>query len=869
MTPEEAHDLLRRSLPADGASDATRAVDYSSTLPAVEVLWNQLGKNRDVIKLITDIMSSRRPMDASEEHFRAFERILRREYREFARKENFPGEADALSELTSIFERMSQIRVAPHLVRKSICAVAGGFSSGKSSLLNRLISADTDLLPTNITPTTSIPTYISYFDDKEFTINVFNHNGGSTIVGPQSLQEMTHGFGQIDRSTEGIPLKPVVDRVSIRTPELKRWSRVAFVDTPGYNTSPGGNSDVPQDEQVAMREVLAARFLIWVLDCGNGTLKEEDIGFVRQFAERRSLSPVYGHNILDRQLAKPPTYFVINKADKQPTDREAILREVTEAAVENRLPWFGVGLYSARDDDWYKYSGGTFYEFLEMIHGETVNVELDSEVKLVFDEYTEYHEREVKRLNTVRGLWNRLDLARDAEDGDGTESRLDRDLMEHANDIERDLDFHNQAAADARSLGERFVLCTQAFMSCFELPNSTGVGEGLSVRESDTDTRAPMHDFGDGNGVVRAHRHAHGGGWIADTARVMDSAYVGRYAKVFGSVEVSGNVRITGLAQVYGDAEIHGDAQVYGTAQVGESAQVRDNAKVFGNAKISGKALVEDHARVSGDAQVLGGTKVYGGAEVSEEAVVSGDAQVSGDARVSGKSRVTDSAWVRDNAKLSGVARVSGGALVEDHARVSGNAQVIGDAEVYGGAEVSEEAVVSGDVRVGGDARVSGRACVEDSAWVRGHADVSENAKVSGKAQVNDNAGVSGEARVYGNAEVCGNVEVSDKARVFGKARVGGAALVRDEVRVYGNATVFGNVLVYGNAQVGENAKVHGNAQVYGNAQVGENAKVHGNAQVYGEARVYGEAEVYDNAQVRENARVYDNNSLQRNQRRS
>lgn len=41
-------------------------------------------------------------------------------------------------------------------------------------------------------------------------------------------------------------------------------------------------------------------------------------------------------------------------------------------------------------------------------------------------------------------------------------------------------------------------------------------------------------DFGDGNGPVPAHKHENGGGWVANTATVQASAYIGRDARVYG-----------------------------------------------------------------------------------------------------------------------------------------------------------------------------------------------------------------------------------------------------------------------------------------------------------------------------------------------
>ena len=57
-------------------------------------------------------------------------------------------------------------------------------------------------------------------------------------------------------------------------------------------------------------------------------------------------------------------------------------------------------------------------------------------------------------------------------------------------------------------------------------------------------------DFRDGNGSVPAHRHTNPdgtvGGWVAETAKVENTAW------------------ISGDTQVYGNALVYGDAQVYG-----------------------------------------------------------------------------------------------------------------------------------------------------------------------------------------------------------------------------------------------------------------------------------------------------------------
>lgn len=59
-------------------------------------------------------------------------------------------------------------------------------------------------------------------------------------------------------------------------------------------------------------------------------------------------------------------------------------------------------------------------------------------------------------------------------------------------------------------------------------------------------------DFQDGNGPVPAHRHPNGGGWVADTARVEETAYVGPRAQVYGSALVEGGVQLLSDTRISG-----------------------------------------------------------------------------------------------------------------------------------------------------------------------------------------------------------------------------------------------------------------------------------------------------------------------------
>jgi len=143
-----------------------------------------------------------------------------------------------------------------------------------------------------------------------------------------------------------------------------------------------------------------------------------------------------------------------------------------------------------------------------------------------------------------------------------------------------------------------------------------------------------MHDFDDGNGPVPAHRHPNGGGWVADTATVAKTAFVGPDAAVFQFAQVHDFAVVTDTCWVLGSARISDHARIAGDAEVNGNAQVADDAQV------TGSAFVTDDARVVGNSQVGGASKcleqctISGGAKVFGEAVISGDVVFTGDNRV-------------------------------------------------------------------------------------------------------------------------------------------------------------------------------------------------------------------------------------------
>ena len=102
------------------------------------------------------------------------------------------------------YSRFKDFILYDKLIGKSVVALGGGFSSGKSSFLNSLLGED--ILPADLDPSTSVPTYIiSGEEEGAVGINVFDAKVSLYI---DDLKYIAHGFGKID-DEDGNKTEPV------------------------------------------------------------------------------------------------------------------------------------------------------------------------------------------------------------------------------------------------------------------------------------------------------------------------------------------------------------------------------------------------------------------------------------------------------------------------------------------------------------------------------------------------------------------------------------------------------------------------------------------------------------------------------------
>ncbi|MGN1416445.1 MAG: GTPase domain-containing protein, partial [Oscillospiraceae bacterium] len=227
---------------------------------------------------------------------------------------NFP---ELYGDFCSEFERFKEFILFEPLIGKTVAALGGGFSSGKSSFLNALMnstagdnSRKNNILPAAIDPSTSVPAYIVH-SSSEASACGFNIFNSRVVLDIEDIKPISHGFGSNEDDPEdtGIQMGQLLKTIFASTP-LQPFENIAFLDTPGYSKAESADHTDKTDESIARRQLNGADCIMWFIDSDRGTFPEEDIKFLKSV-----------------ENPKAPLLIIINKADKK-TDSD--LRDIKE-----------------------------------------------------------------------------------------------------------------------------------------------------------------------------------------------------------------------------------------------------------------------------------------------------------------------------------------------------------------------------------------------------------------------------------------------------------------------------------------------------------------------------------------------------------
>ncbi len=219
--------------------------------------------------LITHILNARIENEGLEE----YQCILDNEFLEFASGVDSLKEKEiALLALQEIKKELQLVASYPSLFQKSMVAVGGGFSTGKSTFLNKLLDLKLKL-PEDINPTTAIPTYCLK-GEREVLMGC-SQNGG--VV---ELPYLTFDHKFLD--SLGFNIKEIMPSMLLSAPSVL-FEFLCFIDTPGYNPSNQGYTG--GDRQASKEYLNHAKHILWFISCERGGIEKSDLDYLQELYE--------------------------------------------------------------------------------------------------------------------------------------------------------------------------------------------------------------------------------------------------------------------------------------------------------------------------------------------------------------------------------------------------------------------------------------------------------------------------------------------------------------------------------------------------------------------------------------------------------
>lgn len=148
-------------------------------------------------------------------------------------------------------------------------AVAGGYSAGKSSLLNHLTGIG-NMLPTGVEPVSIVNTFLNCRKDIDnIIIRGENLKGEFVLLNKEVLACIQHSSKS--KTYIASVLKNIIMDVPVNN---QSFDKVTFVDTPGYNNS---SSSSESDRNKAIEALNDCNAVIWCINIDAGTITKDDL----------------------------------------------------------------------------------------------------------------------------------------------------------------------------------------------------------------------------------------------------------------------------------------------------------------------------------------------------------------------------------------------------------------------------------------------------------------------------------------------------------------------------------------------------------------------------------------------------------------
>ncbi|MCQ2694562.1 dynamin-like GTPase family protein [Helicobacter pylori] len=265
--------------------------------------------------LIARILNAKTSNEGLEE----YQSVLDNEFLEFASGVDSLKEKEiALLMLQEIQKELQLVASYPNLFQKTIVAVGGGFSAGKSTFLNNLLGLKLKL-PQDLDPTTAIPIYC--LKGKREVLMGFSQNGG--------MVELPHlAFNHQFLKSLGFNLKEIMPFMLLSAPSTP-FEFLCFIDTPGYNPSNQGFTG--GDKEASKESLKHAKHILWLISCERGDIHKDDLEFLQELYEE------------GKQV-----FIVLSRADRRTKSQlEEVAIKIRETLKDHGIEFLGICAYSA------------------------------------------------------------------------------------------------------------------------------------------------------------------------------------------------------------------------------------------------------------------------------------------------------------------------------------------------------------------------------------------------------------------------------------------------------------------------------------------------------------------------------------------
>jgi len=299
-----------------------------------------------------------------------------------------PNEAEQVIKIRAVDDELRLAESLKAFSERTIIAVAGGFSSGKSSFITSLFANEELSLPIGIEPVTAIPTYVFHAD--KLNINGYPADGGCFEIPQEMYARLSHRFVE----EFGFNLRDLLPFISLEVP-MKFYKNLAFIDLPGYN--PGDRDGSTSGDRSASEEYIdQAQALIWMIGLdANGTIPRDDLDHLWELA---------ASNI--------SLYVVLNKADLRPlVSLDEVLDQVADELMMAGINYTGLCAYSSESGGELVYRECSLWHFLEeWDRPRHVISSIVMKIKEVLSVYKDALSRDIEERKMKSGIIKALEL---------------------------------------------------------------------------------------------------------------------------------------------------------------------------------------------------------------------------------------------------------------------------------------------------------------------------------------------------------------------------------------------------------------------------------------------------------------------------